>query len=198
MAKQLPCDVCGAPVDVPAKYGRALTARHGHCKPVEPKAKATWNELFWGVINRLLKLTRSFAKPLLAGSAGFGAAWGFFEYGSILGVIGGAITFPCLLCGLFTVPAAFFWIAWGTWDGFKSLIRWLDRVLDVPESNTAHISEKNAVPHNWADEMLTRVVDERDIERLKRAKYDNTSLSLPDSWHLMSLLARYKKMKGID
>ena len=34
MAKQLLCSVCGAPVDVPAKYGRALTARHGHCKPV--------------------------------------------------------------------------------------------------------------------------------------------------------------------
>ena len=198
MAKQLPCDVCGAPIDVPAKYGRALTARHGHCKPVEPKAKATWNELFWGVINRLLKLTRSFAKPLLAGSAGFGAAWGFFEYGSILGVIGGAITFPCLLCGLFTVPAAFFWITWGTWDAFKSLISWLDRVLDPPEINEEQISNTKAVHDSWYEEMLAYVTDEHDIWALKRAIQNEGARTLSAHWHLMSLHSRYKKIKGIE
>ena len=195
------CIVCGKPIYIPPKFARAKWARCPECKPEDSKSKSSWNGLVWGVINRLLELIRSSAKPLLAGSAGFGAAWGFFEYGSILGVIGGAITFPCLLCGLFTVPAAFFWIAWGTWDGFKSLIRWLDRVLDPPEIHEEQISKTQAVPHGWAEEMLAYVTDERDIYLLKRVIHEGSnyrSSSRGEHWYLGSLRARYRKIKGVD
>ena len=200
MIKKLPCRVCGKPIELSEKYGgRAKSAVHAECARNESKAKTSWNELFWGVINRLMKLISSSAKPLLAGSAGFGAAWGFFEYGSILGMIGGAITFPCLLCGLFTVPAAFVWIAWGTWDAFKSLISWLDRVLDAPETNEKQVSNTKPVHDSWYEEMLAYVTDEHDIWALKRAlQNEGAARTLSAHWHLMSLHSRYKKIKGIE
>ena len=97
------------------------------------EAKPTWNDLCCGALDWLFKFLRTNGKLLIAGSAGFGAAWGFFKYGSLLGAIGGAITFPSLLCGLITLPGACVAIAWLLWDNFKSLVRWLDRVLNVPD-----------------------------------------------------------------
>ena len=173
-------------------------------REIEAKAEADSKKIqkaFWSVVLLLLEFIRANGKLLLAGSAGFGAAWGFFEYGSILGMIGGAVTFPCLLCGLFTVPAAFFGISWGTWDGFKSLIRWLDRVLDAPEIHEEQISKIQAVPHGWAEEMLAYVTDERDIYLLKRVITEGSNYrsgSSGEHWYLGSLRARYRKIKGID
>ena len=97
------------------------------------EAKPTWNDLCCGALDWLFKFLRANGQLLIAGSAGFGAAWGFFEYGSLLGAIGGAITFPSLLYGLITLPGACVAIAWSLWDNFKSLVRWLDRVLTVPD-----------------------------------------------------------------
>ena len=99
----------------------------------EPKAAADTNtiqKLLWGVVDWLLRFIRANGNLLLAGSAGFGAAWGFFEYGTIGWMIAGAFSFPCLLCGLITVPLGIWMIASSLWDGFKGVIRCLNRFLN--------------------------------------------------------------------
>ena len=61
MIKQLPCRVCGKPIQLSEKYGgRAKSAVHAECVLHEPKAKMKAkipsNESFGVVINRLRKL----------------------------------------------------------------------------------------------------------------------------------------------
>ena len=102
-------------------------------RPAEPKAEAdakTIQKGFWGVSLWLLEFIRANGKLLLAGSSGFGAAWGLFKSGTFGGMIAGAFVFHCLLCGLITVPVWIWLIASSLWDGFKGVIRWLNRFLN--------------------------------------------------------------------
>ena len=130
MTKKLPCRVCGEPIEVPAKYaGMSKSAVHPECMGNEPKAEADTNtiqKLLWGVVDWLLRFIRANGNLLLAGSAGFGAAWGFFEYGTIGWMIAGAFSFPCLLCGLLIIPLWIWLTASSLWNGLKRLLRGSD------------------------------------------------------------------------
>ena len=102
-------------------------------REIEAKAEADSKKIqkaFWSVVLLLLEFIRANGKLLLAGSSGFGAAWGLFKSGTFGGMIAGAFVFPCLLCGLITVPVWIWLIASSLWDGFKGVIRWLNRFLN--------------------------------------------------------------------
>ena len=53
-------------------------------------------------------------------------------------------------------------------------------------------NEQPPVPDNWRDEMANYVSDKKEVKLLKEGPH-----SLAQSWHLMALRHRYKRIKGI-